>query len=243
MGKLIDLTGQVFGELTVLARDYDYVKEHNIKQNRPYWKCKCSCGTITTVSGGNLTQENGVKRCMNCRNKNMVHDITGQISGNLTVLEYSKTVNRKAYFKCLCKCGNIIEACGRDLNQKKIQSCGCINSKGEQTIIQLLEENNIPFEKQKSFNTCRSPQTNSLLFFDFYVDNKFLLEYDGIQHFKYYKSGWNTKQQFLLNKEQDEYKNKWCKENNIPLKRIPYWELDTLTINGIMSDLFLIKEG
>ena len=30
MNKVKDLTGQTFGELTVLERDYNYVKEHNI---------------------------------------------------------------------------------------------------------------------------------------------------------------------------------------------------------------------
>lgn len=40
MGKYIDLTGQRFGRLTVLERDYDYAKEHNLKNKNAYWKCQ-----------------------------------------------------------------------------------------------------------------------------------------------------------------------------------------------------------
>lgn len=44
MGKFIDLIGQKFDKLTVIERDYEYNKEHNIKTNAIYWKCICECG-------------------------------------------------------------------------------------------------------------------------------------------------------------------------------------------------------
>jgi len=34
-----DLTNQRFGWVTVLERDYDYVKEHQLKKNDTFWKC------------------------------------------------------------------------------------------------------------------------------------------------------------------------------------------------------------
>ncbi|MCB1484853.1 MAG: hypothetical protein KDJ17_08165 [Hyphomicrobiaceae bacterium] len=46
MGKLIDLTGRVFGEWTVLR------KAASLYQ--PMWDCICSCGVKRTVSGANL---------------------------------------------------------------------------------------------------------------------------------------------------------------------------------------------
>ena len=75
--------------------------------------------------------------------------------------------------------------------------------------------------------------------FDFYIDNNFLLEFDGIQHFKS-TSGWNNEENFKITQERDKYKNQWCHENNIPLKRIPYWEIDNITIDNIMDDTFLV---
>lgn len=44
MSKLIDLTGQKFGRLTVVER------ADNTKQGQTQWKCECECGKQTTVS-------------------------------------------------------------------------------------------------------------------------------------------------------------------------------------------------
>lgn len=47
--RIIDLTGQKFGELTVIRRA--------TKEERPkevYWLCKCSCGNDSFVKTGNL---------------------------------------------------------------------------------------------------------------------------------------------------------------------------------------------
>lgn len=47
----------------------------------------------------------------------------------------------------------------------------------------LLENSNISFEQEKTFKDCISPTTNSHFRFDFYVDNKYLIEFDGKQHY------------------------------------------------------------
>jgi hypothetical protein len=112
-------------------------------------------------------------------------------------------------------------------------SCGCNKSKGELKIAQLLLAAKIPFETQKSFNSCRFPETNRLAKFDFFVNNSYIIEYDGIQHFDE-RFGWNTNDNYLKNKNRDEYKNQWCKENNIPLIRIPYTKYNTLTLNDLI---------
>lgn len=57
MSKYIDLTGQRFGRLIVLERDYDYVKEHNLKTKNIYWKCQCDCGTIKSIDVQRLKKE------------------------------------------------------------------------------------------------------------------------------------------------------------------------------------------
>lgn len=41
---------------------------------------------------------------------------------------------------------------------------------------------NIPFETEKTFKTCKFFDTNALARFDFYIDNKYLIEYDGETH-------------------------------------------------------------
>jgi len=69
--------------------------------------------------------------------------------------------------------------------------------------------------------------------FDFFVDEKYLIEYDGQQHFGI-GGGWgDTGRNYEKIKFNDEYKNQWCKENNIPLIRIPYTAYSELNIEDI----------
>lgn len=55
MSKFIDLTGQKFNMLTVLEKA-------STINGITTWKCKCDCGNITFVRGGNL-KNNLVKSC------------------------------------------------------------------------------------------------------------------------------------------------------------------------------------
>lgn len=77
----------------------------------------------------------------------------------------------------------------------EVKSCGCLKSQGELAIKTLLLENNIPFVQEKTFSSCIFPDSNKMARFDFFVNNQYLIEFDGIQHFKS-GSGWNTKEKF-----------------------------------------------
>jgi len=57
MPNIRDMTGQIFGRLTVLELD---LGKSNSK--RKHWKCLCSCGNETSVSLGNLPS-GSVKSC------------------------------------------------------------------------------------------------------------------------------------------------------------------------------------
>ncbi|MGN2263630.1 hypothetical protein ACS0U9_11250 [Lactococcus lactis] len=62
MPKLVDLTGQRFGRLTVIERSGKVTKDRNTR-----WKCICDCGKETIVARNNLTRSNlkgrGAKSC------------------------------------------------------------------------------------------------------------------------------------------------------------------------------------
>lgn len=66
------------------------------------------------------------------------------------------------------------------------------------------------------------PQEVEKRSFDFYVNNSYIIEFDGSQHFKYTNIGWDTKEHFERTHKSDLIKNKYCFEHNIPLIRIPY---------------------
>ena len=232
--SISNLTNRVFGYLTALEQ---VVIDGVIK-----WKCQCKCGNITYVIASSLlnyhTQSCGCLRLEKLKEK--VIDLTGQRFGYVEVLERAETEGPHIMWKCKCDCGRVFTTRGTDLRYKQIRSCGCIQSIGQQTITRLLIDNNVPFKAEQRFETCRNPKTNAQLIFDFYINNSFLLEYDGIQHYQS-STGWNTQEHYNILKEHDELKNQWCKDNNIPLKRVPYWKLKELTIDNIMDDTFLLK--
>jgi hypothetical protein len=55
--------------------------------------------------------------------------------------------------------------------------------------------------------------------FDFYVKDKYFIEYDGEQHFT---KGLFNDDDLTYIRTHDKQKNHYCFENNIPLIRIPY---------------------
>ena len=63
-----------------------------------------------------------------------------------------------------------------------------------------------------------------------------MIEFDGEQHFLYKNNGWNTKEQFLKTQQSDKEKNEYCKRNNIPLIRIPYTHMNSLSIEDLRLD-------
>jgi len=56
-----------------------------------------------------------------------------------------------------------------------------------------------------------------------------LIEYDGIQHFKPIKY-FGGEEKFKFQQKTDFIKNEYCKNNNIKLLRIPYWEFDNIKL-------------
>lgn len=243
MSKLKNEIGNHYGKLTVVER------VENSSSGNAMWKCLCECGNYTIASGTDLRR--GHSQSCGCHITDARHKNTlvGRRFGRLVVLErdedyeaqYFQGKHSLSYWKCKCDCGNISTHSYNSL-MNGTSSCGCLNSRGEYKIHQLLTQNNISFEQQKVFSTCRYLDTNCLARFDFYINNEFLLEYDGEQHFYYDDRYWNTNNNFELVKKRDKFKNNWCKENNIILKRIPYWDLQRLTIEDIMSDKYIVKD-
>ena len=72
--------------------------------------------------------------------------------------------------------------------------------------------------------------------YDFFVDNRYLIEFDGIQHYQYNENSWNNKEKFKKLQERDNFKTNWCLSNNIPLIRIPYTKYDSLCIEDLLLE-------
>lgn len=238
MGKARDLVGQKFNRLTVLE------KTNKRKNGCIVWLCQCECGNICEISGGALTRSNHPTRSCGCLKqesdrapKGNVKDMTGQVFGHLTVIQRDGSDHRgEAKWLCKCDCGNpnLISVLGSNLRTGHTTSCGCERrSKGEIKVTNLLLENNIPFEVEyKAFKFSN----NKYAKFDFYVNNQYFIEYDGETHYQANMHGWHTPERLEQQLERDTIKNQWCKENNIPLIRIPYTHYDNLCIEDLLLE-------
>lgn len=226
-----DITGMKFGRWTVLG----------FSGKQSYWTCQCECGTIKDVYKYSLLK--GVSTSCGCYNKECLHaralsdknNKIGKRFGKLLVIDW---IPNKGWL-CQCDCGNTTIVKARNLTSGNTQSCGCLRSKGEEKITKLLLENNIPFETQYKPNIYG----NGKMAYDFFVDGRYLLEFDGPQH-KGVFSGYFTKDNILQIMERDIIKNRWALEHGIPLYRIPYNFLNTLTIDDLDKEEFkVIEEG
>lgn len=120
MKKSRDLTGQIFGDLTVIK------KSGKDKFNRFKWECLCMCGKTSIVQSGNLVS--GVTKSCGCRINRQSHNFKDERNkryGKLTVGELIRK-DSKSYYKCLCDCGKEKIVWSSYLRTGKVKSCGCL---------------------------------------------------------------------------------------------------------------------
>ena len=201
--------------------------------------CECECGTVKPVNIRNLI--NGQSRDCGCGRKKELSNVksknlVGMKFGKLTVIELlpdSNKFNRRQY-RCVCDCGNEIIVPSSSLTTNHTLSCGCMTSYFNAYIHKYLDDLNI--EHQMEYCVCIDGVRYR---FDFYLPKyNLFIEYDGQQHFepvRYYGNDIEkNKQIFLKIQHRDKIKNKYCKDNNINLLRIPYFE--SKNIDKIISN-------
>ena len=67
-------------------------------------------------------------------------------------------------------------------------------------------------------------------------------EIDGPQHMEYTKFFHKKRSDFTKAQERDRVKNSYCLAHEIPLYRIPYWEMDNIRcVDDIFQDKFLVR--
>lgn len=101
MTKIIDLTGNRYGKLTVICKSE--VRKRNIVS----WDCVCDCGNTIIVTGQEL-RRGDTSSCGCNRNKGKPKDYTGQRRGSLVAVSSTgRTCNNSDYYwNFLCDCGN-----------------------------------------------------------------------------------------------------------------------------------------
>lgn len=111
----------------------------------------------------------------------------------------------------------------------------CKNSRGENKISSFLKEFNITHIPEYKFKNCVHKKELPFDFAIFDPDGYLncLVEYHGIQHYEPIEF-FGGEKSFRELQIRDNIKKKFCEDNNIPLKIIPYWDYDN--IEKILQD-------
>ena len=159
-----------------------------------------------------------------------IRNWAGQQVNELTVLERDITKpsgnGHPVFWICRCDCGNEKLVRWSNLLHKRVSSCGCLISKGEQEIKSILLKHNIDYKDQYIFNDLISSKGKPLMFdFAIFRNNKLfcLIEYQGRQHYERDSKFFDQEAQ-----ERDQLKRDYCNKHNIKLIEIPYWDFNKL---------------
>ena len=136
---IADLTKQRFGRLVAIRQDTEKNPSGRIK-----WICVCDCGQQISVTSNGL--QSGNTRSCGCLyienaarvGKARVKDLTGKVSGWLTVVERAGMSRRGAtLWLCLCECGGLALRESGQINRGWAVSCGCkLTTKGNKVALQ-----------------------------------------------------------------------------------------------------------
>lgn len=195
MGKFIDMTGWVMREHGISDSRITVINRAENQGKHIAWHCLCDCGNQTIIRGdqlrsgvakscGCLFKEISAEKCRKVGKNNLgrpaAHrkNLVEKQFGRLTVIEYYDTIDERAFWKCLCKCGEEVIVSTDHLISGHTQSCGCLTSRGEEKIKTIFNENDISYISQYGFDDLVD---KSKLRFDFAIfqNNKLfcLLEY------------------------------------------------------------------
>ena len=228
--SFMDLTGQIYGDLTVLFRAEDKVR---YGKKRVTWHCICKCGNEVDVLAVDL-RSGKVKSC-GCKQYQIAGhnfiDLTGQTFNELYVIK--RMPNRQksggnivTRWLCRCSCGSEIIVDGDSLRTGHTKSCGCILSFGEKEICKILTSYNIVYKRNYIFNDCLSSKKFPLMydFALFDTDNNLLclIEYQGKQHYQTDEEAGNFGK--LQRDETDQTKKEYCYNHSFDLYEIKYNE-------------------
>ena len=174
------------------------------------------CGRLKAIKSETKTKEQFVKELK-------------EVNPNIEVL--GDYVNTHTKIKCRCKIDGAIWYTYPANLLNNSAGCPCCNmSVGERMLLDILKKLNINFISQYIIDGCKL--IFNLKFDAFDIDNNIAFEYNGEQHYRpidFAGKGeeW-ARQEFEKIVKRDNVKKEYCRNNNIPMIVIPYWERDNM---------------
>lgn len=202
------------------------------------------CGNTVTPRPSNLrTSGKGCKHCgrkLASKNKMLTNDefvrrVYEQVGDEYTFNEPYKRYNAK-HSLTHNECGLTYQVTPNQFLDHERRCPNCQSSKGEQKIKKYLDDRGFKYKKEMTFDDLK--YVNKLRFdYGVFKDGELLtlIEFDGLHHVKPIKK-WGGEETLKLTQTRDAIKNKYAKENNIPLLRIPYTKRKH--ISAILDDWF-----
>lgn len=135
-----DMTGEVFGKLTVVAPAAQPTRQK--KRTGAWWRCRCACGADVDRLGSELRaakQRGAVQACPACRDRctnpagRASADLFGKVFGRLTVIARTEQPAHQKqrpgqWWTCRCSCGaETARPAGELLHRERsgvTQACG-----------------------------------------------------------------------------------------------------------------------
>lgn len=186
-----------------------------------------TCGYVYKVRPNDFLSGYRCPKCGGTKKKTheeFLLEVKNKYNDEFKVLEKYKTIDEEIKF-LHNKCGTVFTTTPYRLLTGNTGCPKCNSSKGENMIRSLLDKYKVEFKSQDN-----PIIKNKYLRYDFFVNNKVYVEFDGKQHFKpfYRLDKEKGEKQLLKTQYNDKIKNQYCIDNNIPLIRIPYWEYDNI---------------
>ena len=111
-------------------------------------------------------------------------------------------------------------------------------SKGEDRIVDLLNQAGIYFVREKTFSDLKGGKFRYDFYLPYVEGGPLIIEFNGEQHYCFVSRFYKTRQQWMKQQEHDRRKISYCLANKIKIYVIPFWDLDKLQN---WEDLFQTK--
>lgn len=176
-GKLIDLSGNIYGDLTVIKRDGD------LRYGIPLWLCLCLHGEYVYKTRVQLTHKKGGDcGCESCKKHRTSRpaanrvDRIGYTIGNLVVIERVDYRDGETRWRLRCMCGNEIVIRDDALKVRVVGDCGCVRKSKKVTCLTVRKSRKKPIptvHKRKTPIDLTGRKFGKLTVKSFFGRNKF----------------------------------------------------------------------
>lgn len=230
----------IWGDLIEIIGQYD--------RGSKKIEAKCNkCGLIWNPEAKALLANHGCPKCGHEKNRKStqkkhstyVDEVSKVHNNRISVIGNYEANDRRILVRCN-KCQYEWLPVAR--NMLKGRGCPkCKLNKGETLIYNILIDLDINFKAQYIIKGLKT-LNDGVPIFDFAIFDaddrvKLIIEFDGIQHYKPIDI-WGGEERFFRQQIIDDYKNRYCDENNIKMVRIKYTELNNINHNYIKNIVY-----